>query len=100
MTFRGLVAQFVNELAEDPYVNQRGRLYVIIGGGTFSAATTLVTALELRTKAIFVGEPTGGLGEAYLRHGDRQRAAESYRRSLELNPGNKNARRGLKKLGV
>ena len=54
------VRQFVEDLSRDDYVNQRGRLYVIIGRHTFSAATTLVTWLEYRTKAIFVGEPTAG----------------------------------------
>ncbi|HXI04511.1 MAG TPA: alpha/beta fold hydrolase [Candidatus Saccharimonadales bacterium] len=31
------------------------------------------------------------LGEAYAKSGDRERAIASYRKSLELNPGNKNA---------
>ena len=52
--------QFVEDLSRDDYVNQRGRLYVIIGRHTYSAATTLVTWLEYRSSAIFVGEPTGG----------------------------------------
>jgi hypothetical protein len=54
------VQQFLEDLSQDDYVNQRGRLYVIIGRHTYSAATTFVTWLEYRTKAIFVGEPTGG----------------------------------------
>lgn len=40
-------------------LNVRGRLFVIIGRGTFSAAQNFTTLLERHTNAIFVGEPTG-----------------------------------------
>lgn len=40
--------------------NQPGRLYVLIGRQTFSAATNFVTELERSVAPIFVGEPTGG----------------------------------------
>lgn len=40
-------------------LNQRGRLFVIIGRSTFSAAQNFTTLLERHTNAIFVGEPTG-----------------------------------------
>jgi len=40
------------------------------------------------------------LGEAYLKEGDRVRAIESYRKSLELNPQNDNGREVLKSLEV
>ena len=36
-----------------------GKLFVIVGRGTFSAAMGLSIDLERHTKAIFVGEPTG-----------------------------------------
>ena len=36
-----------------------GRLLVLIGGSTFSAAQTLVNQLERYTDACFVGEPSG-----------------------------------------
>jgi tetratricopeptide (TPR) repeat protein len=38
------------------------------------------------------------LGEAYLKNGDTQKAIENYRKSLELNPENDNAREMLKKI--
>lgn len=41
-------------------VNQRGKLFVITGRETFSAAQNAVNELEKYTKAIFVGEPTAG----------------------------------------
>ena len=39
-------------------VNQKGKLFVIIGRNTFSAAVNLTANLESETNAIFVGEPT------------------------------------------
>jgi hypothetical protein len=40
-------------------INQRGKLFVIIGRRTFSAAQNTATFIERHTKATFVGEPTG-----------------------------------------
>jgi tetratricopeptide (TPR) repeat protein len=40
-------------------VNQRGRLFVIIGRRTYSAAQNTATYFERFTNATFVGEPTG-----------------------------------------
>jgi len=40
-------------------LQKHGNLFVIIGRGTFSAAQNTTSELERRTKAIFVGEPTG-----------------------------------------
>jgi hypothetical protein len=40
-------------------VDQRGRLFAIIGRGTFSAAQNLVNELERYTNVTLVGEPTG-----------------------------------------
>ena len=41
-----------------------------------------------------------GLGRSYLAVGDTSNAIASYRRSVELNPGNKNAVEALKRLGA
>ena len=46
-------------LLQSEYVNEFGRLYVLTGRRTFSAAIMLVGLLERWTEAIFVGEPTG-----------------------------------------
>ncbi len=46
-------------------INQYGKLFVIIDRHTFSAASHLVTLLELHTKTIFVGEPTGASPNHY-----------------------------------
>jgi hypothetical protein len=42
-----------------PAIDTAGRLFVIIGRRTFSAAQNLVNDLELWSAATFVGEPTG-----------------------------------------
>lgn len=46
-------------------LNQRGKLFVIIGRRTYSAAQNLVNELEKYTDAIFVGEPTGSSPNMY-----------------------------------
>jgi len=50
--------------------NQPGRLYVIVGRATFSAAMEHTNHLHDRTKAIFVGEPTGVKPRFQIRRGD------------------------------
>jgi len=46
-------------------LNQNGKLFVIIGRETFSAAQNGVNQLERHTKAIFVGEPSGAKPNSY-----------------------------------
>jgi tetratricopeptide (TPR) repeat protein len=41
-------------------IDQRGKLFAIIGRRTFSAAQNLVNNLEKYTNVVFVGEPTAG----------------------------------------
>jgi hypothetical protein len=43
-----------------PRVNRSGHLFVLIGRATFSAAGNFAAEVDRSTKAIFVGEPTGG----------------------------------------
>lgn len=44
----------------DPAIDREGRLFVLIGRSTFSAATNFVIDLERETSAVFVGEAMGG----------------------------------------
>jgi tetratricopeptide (TPR) repeat protein len=53
-------------------VDQKGRLFTIIGRSTWSAAQGLVNELERYTNTTFVGEPTGGKTNSY---GDSHRIA-------------------------
>jgi len=49
----------VHDLIRATRVNQAGRLFVIVGRLTFSAAMNLAVDIERNSPAIFVGEPTG-----------------------------------------
>jgi hypothetical protein len=61
----GLVKGMVAGLAARPTINQRGRLFVVTGRTTYSAAMNFTSLLEDRTAAIFVGEPPGGAPRHY-----------------------------------
>ncbi len=66
----GLVPAVIRGIIQLEKIDQRGKLFVIIGRQTFSAAQNLVNALEVYTKAIFVGEPTANFVNMY---GDARR---------------------------
>jgi hypothetical protein len=53
------------ELFGSKQVNRRGRLYLLTGRGTFSAAANFAAEIDRDTRAIVVGEPTGGGVETY-----------------------------------
>ncbi len=55
----GLLMPLLHGLIRCEQVNQPGRLFVIIGRRTFSAAMNATTLIEAHTHATFVGEPTG-----------------------------------------
>ena len=46
-------------------VNKRGKLYLLTGRATFSAAANFAAEIDRATRAIIVGEPTGGGVETY-----------------------------------
>lgn len=56
---------FTEFIVRHPKINQRGKLYVIIGRHTFSAASYFASTMEFRSSAIFVGEPTGASPNHY-----------------------------------
>ncbi len=66
----GLVPAVIRGIIQLEKIDQRGKLFVMIGRQTFSAAQNLVNALEVYTKAIFVGEPTANFVNMY---GDARR---------------------------
>jgi hypothetical protein len=59
-------------LIRSPKLEAPGRLFVLIGRSTFSAAQFLVHDLEEYTDAVFVGEPTAGKPNSY---GDSRKIA-------------------------
>ena len=50
---------FMKNLGDNPRINRRGRLFVIIGRCTFSAGLYHAAQLKQFTQATFVGEPVG-----------------------------------------
>ncbi len=56
---------FIAALSKRKDVNQTGKLFVLIGRGTFSSAYLNALRLKRETKAILVGEPTGQRPNAY-----------------------------------
>jgi hypothetical protein len=59
-TYGGLTTIF-----RSPSVNKRGRLYLLTGRATFSAAANFAAEIDRDTRAVIVGEPTGGGVETY-----------------------------------
>jgi C-terminal processing protease CtpA/Prc len=53
------------DLFASKQVNRRGKLYLLIGRATFSAAANFAAEIDRDTRAVFVGEPTGGGIETY-----------------------------------
>jgi len=49
-------------------LEQPGKLFVLIGPQTFSAGTLLAIDLEKYSKAVFIGEPTGGALQNFGNH--------------------------------
>jgi peptidase S41-like protein len=78
-------------------LNRRGRLYLLTGRATFSAAANFAAEIDRDTQALIVGEPTGGGVETYgdtvplllpslgwyvyiaARYHERKRAANDHR---------------------
>jgi tetratricopeptide (TPR) repeat protein len=53
------------DIIKSAKINQRGKLFAIIGRSTFSAAQFMANNLEKYTNCIFVGEPSGSQGNIY-----------------------------------
>ncbi len=60
-----LIVPVIRALIQSTEIDQKGRLFVIIGQATFSAAQMFVDELEKYTNVTFVGEPTGSRGNTY-----------------------------------
>ena len=52
---------FVQGIVDRPSINKRGKLFIITGYDTFSAAKQMLNLLEARSEAIIIGETPGGL---------------------------------------
>ena len=71
-------------------------------GYEFLQANQVLEAIEifkLNTEAFpYSGNCYDSLGEAYLKHGDKELAIENYKKSIELDPGNEAGKKVLAKL--
>jgi hypothetical protein len=54
-----LNATLINVISKHKKINQHGRLFVLTGRNTFSAAINFAGNMEMKTKAIFIGEKVG-----------------------------------------
>ena len=63
-----IVPPMLKTLIEFEIINPEGKIFVLMGRGTFSAAQNLLTEITIFTNAILVGEPSGSspsfIGEA------------------------------------
>jgi len=60
-----LLDPFIEELSKCKILNREGSIFVILGRETFSSALLNAYSLKNGTKAIFVGEATGGKPNCY-----------------------------------
>mgnify|MGYP002406501490 CR=1 FL=1 len=60
-----LMTGLAPQLTNITKLNKKGKIFVLIGRETFSSAVYACTSLKESTKAIFVGEPTGGNPNCY-----------------------------------
>lgn len=89
-----LARPVVNLIANHTQINQRGKLFIITGRLTYSAAMNFTSMLEDRTQAIFAGEPAGGsplhYGDATsfkLPHSEMNLRVSTLRWDLGVHPG-------------
>jgi len=52
-------APLINAIASNKKINERGKLFVLTNHNTFSAAINFTGNMEIKTRAIFVGEQVG-----------------------------------------
>jgi hypothetical protein len=61
----GILDPFIEAIRSRPRFNQTGKLFVLINRGTASSGMLNANTLQLRTRAILIGEPTGGKPNSY-----------------------------------
>lgn len=60
-----IIRPVINGLRQRPWLNQRGRVYVITGNTTFSSGVWCAVDFRSQTNATLLGEPTGGKPNSY-----------------------------------
>lgn len=64
----GILSPIVREIVRTREIDEPGRLFVVIGRRTFSAAQDFVAQLERYTSAVLVGEPSSAFYNGYAGH--------------------------------
>jgi hypothetical protein len=70
-----LYKELVRTIVHFDAADEKRRVFVLIGRGTYSAAVNFVVDLERFTRAVFIGEPTGGKPNT---HGDESPTVLPY----------------------
>lgn len=60
-----IIRPVISGLRQRPWLNQRGRVYVITGNATISSGLWCANDFRNQTNAILLGEPTGGKPNSY-----------------------------------
>jgi hypothetical protein len=60
-----LILPIIHGIIKRDAINQRGKLFAIIGRQTFSAAQNFINHLQKHTNVLFAGEPSGGSPNHY-----------------------------------
>lgn len=60
-----IIEPLIEGLSKNEKINKKGSLYVVIGNSTYSSAILNALTLKNKTKAIFIGQPTGGRPNHY-----------------------------------
>lgn len=60
-----LTRRLVRKISTNEHINRPGKLFVITGRQTFSAALMFTARMERRTEALFAGEPGAGKPNSY-----------------------------------
>ncbi len=63
-----LLPALVRQIVQTREIDEKGKLFVIIGRRTFSAGQMFTASLETYSSAIFVGEPTSAFYNGYAGH--------------------------------
>lgn len=65
-----LTRRLIRKISDCDQINKKGRLFVITGRQTFSAALMFTARMEKNTNVLFVGEPGRGKPNSYSEHND------------------------------
>ncbi len=93
---RGMTSNPRCDLLQEDVLNRLGYQFLYFWGQTEEAVAIFELNAELHPESANVYD---SLGEGYLFKGEREQAVGNYRKSLQLDPSNENAKGMLRRLG-